>query len=94
MLLDPDRDAAILPLLPALVAAGVPVLAVCRGFQEVNVAWGGTLEPAVHEQPGRLDHREGDHDRPIERWYDDSHDLAHRRRQPAGATGRRHARRG
>ena len=75
MLLDHDRDAAILPLLPALVSAGVPVLAVCRGFQEINVAWGGTLEPAVHEQSGRLDHREGDHDRPIERWYDDSHDL-------------------
>jgi putative glutamine amidotransferase len=75
MLLDRERDAAILPLLPALVAAGVPVLAVCRGFQEINVAWGGTLEPAVHEQAGRLDHREGDHDRPIERWYDDSHDL-------------------
>ncbi|MEJ8856277.1 gamma-glutamyl-gamma-aminobutyrate hydrolase family protein [Variovorax robiniae] len=75
MLLDIHRDAAILPLLPALVAAGVPLLAVCRGFQEVNVAWGGTLEPAVHEQSGRLDHREGDHDRPIERWYDDSHDI-------------------
>jgi gamma-glutamyl-gamma-aminobutyrate hydrolase PuuD len=75
MLLDHYRDAAILPLLPALVAAGVPVLAVCRGFQEVNVAWGGTLESAVHEQHGRLDHREGSHDRPIERWYDDSHDL-------------------
>lgn len=75
MLLDHYRDAAILPLLPALVSAGVPVLAVCRGFQEINVAWGGTLEPAVHEQFGRLDHREGDHKRPIERWYDDSHDL-------------------
>ncbi|RZL92564.1 MAG: gamma-glutamyl-gamma-aminobutyrate hydrolase family protein [Variovorax sp.] len=75
MLLDHDRDAAVLPLLPALISAGVPVLAVCRGFQEMNVAWGGTLEPAVHEQTGRLDHREGDHDRPIERWYDDSHDL-------------------
>jgi len=75
MLLDHQRDAAILTLLPALVSAGVPVLAVCRGFQEMNVAWGGTLEPAVHEQAGRLDHREGDHDRPIERWYDDSHDL-------------------
>jgi putative glutamine amidotransferase len=75
MLLDEHRDAAILPLLPMLVAAGVPVLAVCRGFQEINVAWGGTLESAVHEQHGRLDHREGNHDRPIERWYDDSHDL-------------------
>lgn len=75
MLLDRERDAAILPLLPRLVAAGVPLLAVCRGFQELNVAYGGTLNPAVHEQPGRLDHREGDHDRPVQRWYDDSHDL-------------------
>lgn len=76
MLLDRERDAAILPLLPRLVAAGVPLLAVCRGFQELNVAFGGTLHPAIHTVPGRMDHREGDHDRPIERWYDDSHDLA------------------
>jgi putative glutamine amidotransferase len=75
MQLDLARDATILPLLPRLIAAGVPVLAVCRGFQELNVLYGGTLEPAVHEQPGRLDHREGDHSRPIQRWYDDSHAL-------------------
>ncbi|MDM0078092.1 gamma-glutamyl-gamma-aminobutyrate hydrolase family protein [Variovorax sp. J2P1-59] len=75
-LTDPDRDDTVLPLLPALVAAGVPVLAVCRGFQEFNVAFGGTLERAVHAQKGRLDHREGDHDRPIERWYDDAHEVA------------------
>jgi putative glutamine amidotransferase len=74
-LTDPDRDATVLAMLPELVAAGVPVLAVCRGFQELNVAFGGTLERAVHEQPGRLDHREGDHARPIERWYDDSHEV-------------------
>ncbi|NML46524.1 gamma-glutamyl-gamma-aminobutyrate hydrolase family protein [Ramlibacter sp. G-1-2-2] len=75
MQLDPDRDAAILPLLPELVAAGVPVLAICRGFQELNVAFGGTLDAAVHQRPGALDHREGDHDRPIQRWYDDSHAI-------------------
>src|SRR5574337_1359138 len=75
-LTDPDRDDTVLPLLPELVAAGVPVLAVCRGFQELNVAFGGTLERAVHAQPGRLDHREGDHDRPIARWYDDAHEVA------------------
>jgi len=74
-LTDPDRDATVLALLPALVAAGVPVLAVCRGLQEFNVAFGGTLERAVHVQPGRLDHREGDHARPIERWYDDAHEV-------------------
>lgn len=75
MLLDRHRDATTLPLLPGLVAAGVPVLAICRGFQELNVAWGGTLDPAIHEQAGRLDHREGDHERPLERWYEDSHDI-------------------
>lgn len=73
VLLDRERDDAILSLLPRLIAAGVPVLGVCRGFQEMNVAWGGTLDAAVHTAPGRLDHREGDHGRPIERWYDDSH---------------------
>ena len=75
MLLDHERDATILPLLPRLIDAGVPILAICRGFQELNVVFGGTLNPAVHEVPGGLDHREGDHGRPIERWYDDSHAL-------------------
>ena len=75
VLLDPARDEAVLPLLRSLVEAGVPVLAVCRGFQEMNVAFGGTLDAAVHARPGGLDHREGDHDRPIQRWYDDSHDI-------------------
>jgi putative glutamine amidotransferase len=73
--LDPDRDAVVLPLIPKLIASGVPVLGICRGFQELNVAFGGTLHPAIHEQHGRLDHREGDHTRPIQRWYEDSHDL-------------------
>jgi putative glutamine amidotransferase len=73
VLLDRERDDLVLPLLPRLIAAGVPVLGVCRGFQEMNVAWGGTLDAAVHARPDRLDHREGDHARAIERWYDDSH---------------------
>jgi len=73
---DPDRDDTVLALLPALVGAGVPVLAICRGFQEFNVAYGGTLERAVHAQAGRLDHREGDHARPVRRWYDDAHTVA------------------
>ena len=54
---DPHRDGAVLGLLPALIEAGIPVLGVCRGFQELNVLYGGTLERAVHDQPGRLDHR-------------------------------------
>lgn len=75
VLLDPARDAVVLPLLRRLVEQGVPILAVCRGFQEMNVAFGGTLDPAVHTRPGRLDHRGGDLSRPIERWYDDSHAI-------------------
>ncbi len=56
--LDGARDATTLPLLKAAIAHGVPVLAICRGFQELNVALGGTLHQHVHEIPGRLDHRE------------------------------------
>ena len=72
---DEQRDATTLAQIPALVAAGVPLLGVCRGLQELNVAYGGSLHAAVHEQPGHLDHREGDNDRPIPRWYDDSHPV-------------------
>lgn len=55
---DPARDANTLPLIQAAVAAGLPLLAVCRGLQEVNVAFGGTLHQRVHEVPGLADHRE------------------------------------
>jgi putative glutamine amidotransferase len=56
--MDEIRDATTLPLLRAAVQAGKPLLAICRGFQELNVALGGTLHQHVHEIPGRLDHRE------------------------------------
>ncbi|WP_178083673.1 gamma-glutamyl-gamma-aminobutyrate hydrolase family protein, partial [Pseudomonas sp. Sample_9] len=46
---DPARDATTLPLLRAAIAAGVPVLGICRGFQEMNVAFGGSLHQKVHE---------------------------------------------
>ncbi|RQH04394.1 gamma-glutamyl-gamma-aminobutyrate hydrolase family protein [Paraburkholderia dinghuensis] len=72
---DPARDAVSLRLLPAILEAGVPFLGICRGFQELNVVFGGSLERAVHDQPGRLDHREGDHDRPLARWYEDRHEI-------------------
>lgn len=72
---DKHRDATVLEMLPILIGGGLPVLGICRGFQELNVMHGGTLERAVHEQSGRLDHREGDHDRPIEHWYEDSHPI-------------------
>jgi putative glutamine amidotransferase len=57
---DPARDATTLPLLRAAIAAGVPVLGICRGFQEMNVAFGGSLHQKVHELPAMLDHREAD----------------------------------
>jgi putative glutamine amidotransferase len=54
---DPDRDAITLPLIRECVARGVPVLGICRGFQEFNVAFGGTLHPEIREIPGRINHR-------------------------------------
>jgi putative glutamine amidotransferase len=56
---DPDRDATSLPLIRAAIARGMPVLAICRGIQELNVALGGTLHQEVHELAGRRDHRGG-----------------------------------
>ncbi|MCB2136217.1 MAG: gamma-glutamyl-gamma-aminobutyrate hydrolase family protein [Rhodobacteraceae bacterium] len=54
---DRCRDAITLPLVRACVARGQPFLGVCRGFQEVNVALGGTLHPEIRELPGRMNHR-------------------------------------
>jgi putative glutamine amidotransferase len=56
---DLERDATAMPLIRAAIARGVPVLAICRGIQELNVALGGTLHQTVHNVPGRLDHRSG-----------------------------------
>jgi putative glutamine amidotransferase len=53
---DPARDATTLPLIREAVARGIPILAICRGIQELNVALGGTLVQNVHEVPGRHDH--------------------------------------
>ena len=54
---DPDRDATTLPLIRACIDRGTPLLALCRGIQEVNVALGGSLFGRLHEAPGRADHR-------------------------------------
>lgn len=70
--LDPARDATTLPLIRRTVERGVPLLAICRGFQEVNVAFGGSLHQAVHAVPGMRDHRE-DLDEPVEAQYSPAH---------------------
>ncbi|MBI3524182.1 MAG: gamma-glutamyl-gamma-aminobutyrate hydrolase family protein [Betaproteobacteria bacterium] len=58
LLTDTERDATTFPLIRAALAAGMPLLGICRGFQELNVAMGGSLHQEVHAQPGMLDHRE------------------------------------
>ncbi len=55
---DAQRDDTTLPLIRAAADAGLPMFAVCRGIQEVNVAFGGTLHQLVQEVPGMMDHRE------------------------------------
>jgi hypothetical protein len=54
---DRNRDAVTLPLIRACVDRGQPFLGICRGFQEVNVAMGGTLHPEIGDLPGRMNHR-------------------------------------
>jgi putative glutamine amidotransferase len=71
---DPARDATTLPLIRKAVQAGVPVFGICRGFQEMNVAFGGTLHQRVHEVPGHLDHRD-DESQPLEVQYGPAHDV-------------------
>jgi putative glutamine amidotransferase len=71
---DPARDATTLPLIRKAVGAGVPVLGICRGFQEMNVAFGGTLHQKLHEVPGHLDHRD-DESQPLEVQYGPAHEV-------------------
>jgi putative glutamine amidotransferase len=54
---DRGRDAVTLPLIRACVERGQPFLGICRGFQEVNVAMGGSLYPEIRDLPGRMNHR-------------------------------------
>lgn len=71
---DRARDQTTLALLPLALEMGVPVLALCRGFQEVNVAFGGTLHQKVHEQSELMDHREDPQD-PLEKQYGPAHEV-------------------
>ena len=54
---DPDRDATTLPLIREAVRRDMPVLAICRGIQELNVALGGTLHQRIFEMPERFNHK-------------------------------------
>ena len=53
---DAQRDDTTLPLIRAALARGTPLLAICRGLQELNVALGGTLHQRLQDLPGRMDH--------------------------------------
>jgi putative glutamine amidotransferase len=69
---DPERDETTLPLIRRALESGVPLLALCRGFQELNVALGGTLHQRVHEVPGYGNHKENPDD-PLEKQYGPAH---------------------
>ena len=71
---DPARDATSLPLLEQALAGGVPLLCVCRGFQELNVVLGGSLHQEVHKIPGYAMHKE-DPDAALEVQYGPAHDI-------------------
>lgn len=73
-LLDPQRDATTLPLIRRAIERDIPIFAVCRGIQELNVALGGSLYQRVQEVSGMLDHRE-DSSLPREGQYDYAHDI-------------------
>ncbi len=74
MYLDKERDATTFPLIAAALAAGLPLMGICRGFQELNVALGGTLLQVVQDVPGRMDHREPK-DQPLDIQYGPAHPV-------------------
>jgi putative glutamine amidotransferase len=71
---DPHRDETTLKLVDRALETGVPLFAICRGYQELNVVLGGSLHQHVEEQPGHHDHRENPED-PLDVQYGPSHDV-------------------
>jgi putative glutamine amidotransferase len=71
---DAHRDEVTLPLIPRVIEAGLPLLGICRGFQEINVAFGGSLWQKLHEVPGHLDHRD-DPTLELEQQYAPAHEV-------------------
>jgi putative glutamine amidotransferase len=72
---DPHRDLAALALIPAAIRVGMPLLAICRGFQEMNVAFGGSLHQMVHTLPEYGMHKENPED-PLDVQYGASHAVS------------------
>lgn len=81
---DPQRDTTTLPLIRAAIAGGIPVLGICRGFQEMNVALGGTLHQRLHEVDGFIEHRE-DSQQSLADQYGPAHEI---RMEPGGLLSR------
>ncbi len=73
-ILDVERDATILPLIKPTVERGIPLFAICRGFQELNVAFGGSLHPYLNLVGSFIEHRE-DKSLPIEQRYNKGHNV-------------------
>jgi putative glutamine amidotransferase len=71
---DPHRDETTLPLIGRALELGVPLFAICRGYQELNVVLGGTLHQHVHEKPGYRNHKEDAED-PLEVQYGPAHEV-------------------
>lgn len=72
---DPKRDATTLPLIKAAIDAGIPVLGICRGFQEMNVVFGGSLHQKLHEVGRYIEHRE-DKAAALDVQYGPSHKIS------------------
>lgn len=77
---DEGRDALALRLIELCVERSVPLFGICRGFQEMNVAFGGTLHPEIRDLPGRMNHRmqrleNGDPHPDAEVLFADRHDV-------------------
>jgi putative glutamine amidotransferase len=72
---DPARDATTLPLIREAVRRDLPVLAICRGIQELNVALGGTLYQRIQEMPERFNHRPRKRDMSTEERYGPAHPV-------------------
>ena len=70
---DPGRDSITLPLIRAALERQVPIFNICRGFQELNVALGGTLDTHIHDAEGRMDHRA-----PENKPYDELYKAVHK----------------